>query len=107
MKVSEDVTRFLDTRLLEWQFLVLDITSGGCTGLQASFRLALEGEVETLSTTNNPKVFVHQEAEDILKGASLGVRKDLVGESLNLVVDKQLYEQCGCGSSFIPKDMGA
>jgi len=46
VKVSEDVTKFLETRLLEWQFLVLDITSGGCTGLQASFRLALEEEVE-------------------------------------------------------------
>ena len=106
MKISDDVAIFLSKRLSISEGLLLNLESGGCTGFKANFEKIPISDTEGLNTADNTPVFWHPESASLLSGASLTLKKDLLGDMLNLIVDKELYEQCGCGSSFAPKKLG-
>ena len=106
MKISDDVALFLSKRLSISEGLLLYLESGGCTGFKANFEKIPISNTEGLNTADNTPVYWHPESAHLLSGAFLTLKNDLLGDMLNLIVDKNLYEQCGCGSSFAPKNLG-
>lgn len=106
MKVSDDVALYLNKRLSISEGLLLNLESGGCTGFRANFEKIPIANTEGLNTADSAPVYWHPESASLLSGALLTLKSDLLGDILNLTVDKELYEQCGCGSSFAPKKLG-
>ena len=106
MKISDDVALFLGKRLSISEGLLLNLESGGCTGFKASFEKIPISDTEGLSLADSAPVYWHPESAHLLSGALLTLKSELLGDILNLTVDKNLYEQCGCGSSFAPKKLG-
>jgi len=83
--------------------LIVDLTSGGCTGYQVSLRKTPLKDCSGQSISKCGRVFINDgQAKHILQDAELILKDDGLNKGLHILPPAD-YDACGCGSSFAPR----
>jgi len=101
MTISPQAQHYLTELLEPSEALTIGLSSGGCTGFQASLKRTPIPTTTELSIGD--RVFIeNEETQQILQGAELIMVKDAFSTSLHIKPPTNFYA-CGCGASFSPK----
>jgi len=102
MVVSKEARAYLIELLKDSEGLIIDLTSGGCTGYQVSLKKTPLSECTGSNIGVCGRVFMATgQIQRILQGAELIFKDDGFNRGLHVVPPKD-YDACGCGSSFAP-----
>jgi Fe-S cluster assembly iron-binding protein IscA len=103
MTVTPSAQAYLIELLQDCEGLIIDLTSGGCTGYQVSLKKTPLKECTESNIEVCGRVFMPTgQTQRILQGAELVYKDDGFNKGLH-VVPPANYDACGCGSSFAPK----
>ena len=103
MTVTPEAKAYLTELLKDSEGLIIDLTSGGCTGYQVSLKKTPLKECTESSIEVCGRVFMQKgQTQRILQGAELILKDDGLNKGIH-VVPPANYDACGCGSSFAPK----
>lgn len=103
MTVSPKAKAYLSGLLKDSEGLIVDLTSGGCTGYQVSLKKTLLSECTESNIEICTGIFIPTgQTQQILQGAELILKDDGFNKGLH-VVPPANYDACGCGSSFAPR----
>ena len=103
MTVTPKAQAYLTNLLSDSEGLIIDLTSGGCTGYQVTLKKTPLKECTESNIEVCGRVFMPTgQTQQILQGAELVFKDDGFNKGLH-VVPPANYDACGCGSSFAPK----
>jgi len=103
MTVTPEAQAYLTGLLKDSEGLIVDLTSGGCTGYQVSLRKTPLKDCSGQSISKCGRVFINDgQAKHILQDAELILKDDGLNKGLHILPPAD-YDACGCGSSFAPR----
>jgi len=103
MTVTPEAQAYLTGLLKDSEGLIVDLTSGGCTGYQVSLRKTPLKDCSGQSISKCGRVFINDgQAKNILQDAELILKDDGLNKGLHILPPAD-YDACGCGSSFAPR----
>ena len=105
MTIGEEVENYLSQRLKESEALLVGLNTGGCTGFTIDFQKEPLTNITGQNTKISTKVYVRNDAKEILSACSLTISEDKFSEKLTVVVPKETFVSCGCNESFAPRDI--
>ena len=103
MTVTPEAQAYLTGLLKDSEGLIVDLTSGGCTGYQVSLRKTPLKDCSGQSISKCGRVFINDgQAKHILQDAELILKDDGLNKGLHILPPAD-YDACACGSSFAPR----
>lgn len=101
------VSRYLDNSDKPNARLRIEVTDGGCSGLQYGLRLEQEkSESDTVMEYGSVKVLVDSESMPMLDGMTVDFVDSLEGSGFRFT-NPNAAKSCACGTSFSTSDNGS
>lgn len=105
-KAISAVTRFIANSEMPNAGLRIEVTDGGCSGLQYSLKLeANQKENDTVIDCGAVKVFVDAESFPALDGMSVDFIDSIEGSGFKFT-NPNAVKSCACGTSFTTNNNG-
>lgn len=83
------------------KFMRIAVNPGGCNGFE--YKLSVDTELDDLdkkfSCTEAIEIVIDEASLDLLQGATLDYKADLIGASF-IITNPKASTSCGCGNSF-------
>ena len=99
-KAISAVGRFIENSQMQGAGLRIEVTDGGCSGLQYGLKLeAVPTENDTVIDYGTVKVFVSAESMPALDGMSVDFLDSLEGSGFKFT-NPNAVKSCACGTSF-------
>jgi iron-sulfur cluster assembly accessory protein len=99
-KAISAVSRFIENSEMPNAGLRIEVTDGGCSGLQYGLKLeAAQGEDDTVIDCGEVKVFVSAESMPALDGMSVDFIDSIEGSGFKFT-NPNAIKSCACGTSF-------
>ena len=101
------VSRFIAGSEKPTAGLRIEVTDGGCSGMQYGLRLEeKQGESDTIIDCGSVKVFVDENSFPMLDGMTVDFIDSLDGSGFKFT-NPNAVKSCACGTSFSTSDNGA
>jgi iron-sulfur cluster assembly accessory protein len=100
------VSRYLEGSDKPTAGLRIEVTDGGCSGMQYGLRLEQEvGDNDTVTEYGSVKVLVDEESMPMLDGMTVDFVDSLDGSGFKFT-NPNAVKSCACGTSFSTEDNG-
>jgi|SaaInlStandDraft_6_1057023.scaffolds.fasta_scaffold00160_30 iron-sulfur cluster insertion protein len=103
-KAAEHISKLLVQESKEQNsdvMLRIVVSSGGCSGFQYAFEFDDQRkEKDLFFEKEGAKILIDGPSLDLLNGAEIDFREELIGSALVIKDNPNATSSCGCGSSF-------